>query len=350
MEFGPVKRIGVFKLRNIGDVLITTPVFRALRQAFPQAHITAVVNSVTDAMLKNNPHLDRVIVYERPPAEAGLARKVASEINYWKAIRTARFDLAFDFTRGDRPAFSCWLSGAKIRVASYGGWSKSNWRNWAYTHVTPAPALVHEVEQHLRVLNDIGIPTPDERLCLVVPEEEHAWARALIAPYRPAKKIVHVHPVARWLFKCWDDEKMAAVIDWLQAEQNAQVFVTSSAAPRELQRTRNILAYCRTKPVLLAGNISLTQLAALAEQADLFFGVDTAPMHVAAAVETPVVALFGPTNANAWHPWSRQQITLRRDCPCEATGTKACDWSKVRACMSAISVRDAREAIGKYLK
>jgi heptosyltransferase-3 len=348
MDWSGVQRIGVFKLRNIGDVLITTPALRALREFFPAAKITVVVNSVTDAMLRSNPDVDSLIVYERPPKSAPAWKKVFADLKFFHQIKWSRFDLAFDFTRGDRPAFCSWLSGAKIRVAAYQGWSKTNWRNWAYTHVLPHSPPGHEVEQHLFALNYLGIPTPDKRLKFVVPEAEKTWASQLVKQFQ-GKKIVHVHPVARWLFKCWDDRKMAAVIDWLQSSRNCAVILTASPDGQELERTRAILSHCKTNPLFLGGQTSLIQLAALSQQASCFFGVDTAPMHIAAAVNTPVVALFGPTYPASWHPWCDKQVTLRKDCACEIAGSRQCDWDQVRACLQAISVSDAQEALSQFL-
>lgn len=347
-DFSAVQRIGVFKLRNIGDVLIITPALRALREAFPKAHITVIVNSVTDAMLANNPHVDRVIVYERHAKNETLFHAIATELKYWWQIWRSKLDLAIDFTRGDRPAFSTWFSGARFRVAAYDGWSRSDWRNVIYTHVVPAPPPSHEVEQHLWILRQIGIDARDKSLCLVVPEKERAWA-AEISARAHRGRLVHIHPVARWLFKCWDDEKMAAIIDWLQGAKKTAVVVTSSSDPRELERTRRILAFCRSQPIFLEGQSTLVQLAALSRQAACFFGVDTAPMHIAAAVDTPVVALFGPTYPASWGPWCERQITLRKTCACEQAARQVCDWNQVRDCLQQISVEEAKAALDHFL-
>jgi heptosyltransferase-3 len=170
----------------------------------------------------------------------------------------------------------------------------------------------------------------------------------LISPHKP-KPVVHVHPVARWLFKCWNNEKMAAVIDWLELERGARVIVTSSADPRELERTRAIIAQCRSQPVLLAGQVSLGQMVALSEQADCFLGVDTAPMHIAAAVGAPVVALFGPTSTVAWRPWCERQVTLHKACQCQEQGKDLCPADKIRQCMESVSVEEAQSALAQFL-
>jgi heptosyltransferase-3 len=348
MDLSSIQRIGVFKLRNIGDVLIITPALRALRETFPRAHITVVVNSVTDAMLENNPHIDSVIVYQRPRRGATIIEKAISEVKYWNAVIRSRLDLAIDFTCGDRPAFSTWLSGAKIRVASYQFWKRWDSRNFLYTHVLPPLPPGHEVEQHLWILKQIGIEAPDQSLCLKVSPHDREWAGQIVAG-SGGERIVHVHPVARWLFKCWDDQKMASVIDWLERVRRIRVVVTASSDHHEIERTRRILGFCQSKPIFLAGQSTLTQLSALSQRASCFFGVDTAPMHIAAAVGTPVIALFGPTYPSSWGPWCDKKIVLRKRCACEEACRLVCDWNKVRDCLEQISVDEVKEALAHFV-
>ena len=205
---------------------------------------------------------------------------------------------------------------------------------------------------HAAMLTNGGLelrsPKPGN-LCLVVPEDMRAWARNQLAPLRPAK-IVHVHPVSRWLWKCWTNEAMAQVIDWLQTERNAHVVVTTGPAPQELERARAIIRLCLTQPLFYEGNLSLGQTAALSAESDGYFGVDTAPMHMAAAVGVPVLALFGPTNPQNWGPWMPIGQVLTQYCPCnDPAGKEKCDWSQVRACLAAISVADAQAALDRML-
>jgi heptosyltransferase-3 len=142
---------------------------------------------------------------------------------------------------------------------------------------------------------------------------------------------------------------MAEVIDWLQAERGARVVLTTGPEPRERGRARDIVAACRTKPLFFDGDLSLTQTAALSAAADLYFGIDTAPMHMAAAVGTPVLALFGPTDADVWGPWTPRREILSHACACNRNHARACDWSQVRACLSAITPAEAKAAIDRLL-
>jgi heptosyltransferase-3 len=343
MELQNVRRLAVFKLRNIGDVLMMTPVLRALRETFPDARITAVVNSGTEAMLAHNPHVDEVLAYRR---DAGFW----SEIAFARELRRRGFDLTIAFTEGQRTAWYSVLCGAHYRLGV--DKKRKRPRHWAYNIPLHPVGQMHEVETHFAMLANAGVtlrsPKPGP-LCLVVPEDARAWAREKLAPLRPAR-IVHMHPVSRWLWKCWEGASMAAIIDWLQAERGARVAVTSGPADREREAARAIVAQCRTSPLFFEGNISLSQTAAISAESDGYFGVDTAPMHMAAAVGVPVVALFGPTHAENWGPWTPLGRVLAKPCICNDPHAKErCDWSRTRACLAAITVPEAQAALDEML-
>ncbi len=143
---------------------------------------------------------------------------------------------------------------------------------------------------------------------------------------------------------------MAAVIDWLQSERGVRVVVTSGPADRERKTARTVIAQCRTTPLFFEGTLSLGQTAALSAESDGYFGVDTAPMHMAAAVGVPVVALFGPTHAKNWGPWTPLGRVLAKRCVCNDSRAKErCDWSRTRACLAAITVPEAEAALDEML-
>jgi heptosyltransferase-3 len=344
MELQNIRRLAVFKMRNIGDVLMITPVLRALRETFPEARITAVVNSGTEAMLANNPHIDEVLVYRRKGSWL-------DELRFVRELRKRRFDLTIGFTEGDRTAWYSFLCRAPFRFGVIRG--KHDRRRHAYHFpMYSSKQVLHEVEKHFDLLERAGLKlrsTQPGNLCLVVADDLRAWARQELAPLRPAR-IVHVHPVSRWLWKCWGNEAMAEVIDWLQTERNVRVVVTTGPVAQELERARKIVRLCRTQPLFYEGNLSLGQIAAISAESDGYFGVDTAPMHMAAAVGVPVVALFGPTNPKNWGPWTPLGHVLSKHCICnDPGGGEKCDWNQVRACLAAITVPEAQAALDQML-
>jgi heptosyltransferase-3 len=355
MELQNIRHLAVFKMRNIGDVLMMTPALRALRETFPQARITAVVNSGTEAMLAHNPHVDDILVYPRHEkgTGSGLAARLLREWRFLGKLRRRRFDLTIGFTDGDRAAWSAYFSGARYRLGSpHYSAARLDPRRLIYNLPTPSsPPLMHEVEKHFYILEQGGLhlrtPKPGP-LCLVVPDELRAWARRELEPLRPAP-IIHVHPVARWLWKCWKNDAMAEVIDWLQTGRGVRVVVTTGPVARERERAQEIVRLCRTRPLFYDGNLSLAQIAALSAESNGYFGVDTAPMHMAAAVGVPVTALFGPTNQVSWGPWTDRKWVLSHPCACNETRRRACDWSQVRACLAAITPAEAKGALDQML-
>lgn len=331
----PLQHIGVFLFRQIGDVLMMTPALAALRAHYPQARITAVVNDFTAPMLENSPHLHHVWTYQRKGGGSGFWARLRSELALARKVRWAGFDLTLDFTGGDRSAIYSLLSGAGTRLAHAKSRGPLRPQYWAYTdRVVRSEVVMHQVQLHLELLRPLGITVAEPRLVLRLTEAERAWARQQRSA--TAGPVVVAHLVANWLFKCWDDAKAAQVIDWLQREKGAEVWFTCGPAPAELARARAILARCQTRPRLWLGDLTLRQLAALIGAADAFLGVDTAPMHMAAALGTPLVALFGPTQPAIWKPWAMQSVVLRGACPCER-GDQRCDWAGVRDCLQAIT-------------
>jgi heptosyltransferase-3 len=353
MELQNIHRLAVFKMRNIGDVLMITPALRALRETFPQARITVVVNSGTEAMLAHNPHVDEVLVYQRTEHKTGLLTRLLYELQFVRELRKRKFDLTIGFTDGDRTAWYALFCGARHRLgAVHYSVGKYDPRRRIYNLPAPSsPPLMHEVEKHFYILEQAGLKlrsTKPGDLCLAIPDDLRAWARKELKSLRPAR-IVHLHPVARWLWKCWSSESMAQVIDWLQTERDARVVVTTGPVARERERAREIIGLCRTNPLFYDGNLSLSQIAALSAESDGYFGVDTAPMHMAAAVGVPVIALFGPTNPTSWGPWTPRDKVLIHPCLCNETKKEACDWNQVRACLAAITVPEAQQALDQML-
>lgn len=350
-----IQKIGLFKFRNIGDVLLMTPAIRAIRESFPKARITAVVNSTTDVLLRGNPHLDEIIVYERSSLKG--IQKLKYEFLFFQKIYRQKFDLTLNLVGGERPAWCSLFSGARWRITHYQWWPFWSWRRLAYTHAFHPPQHPpHQVLYQYHLLQRCGIPTPpmispcySNRLELYPSAEDLQWADQFL--YRNGvTQSIHIHPVSRWLFKCWDDLRMAQIIDWIQESLHYQVILTSGPDPKEVEKAHHIISLCRIKPLSLIGKISLSQTAALIQKSDLFLGVDTAPMHIAAALGKKVIALFGPSGQNDWAPWTNHRMILDHGCPCGPHLRDGCEHHSLRRCMAAITLQEVKEAITKVMQ
>ncbi|HWR89585.1 MAG TPA: putative lipopolysaccharide heptosyltransferase III [Dissulfurispiraceae bacterium] len=365
MTFSDVRNILVIKLRHIGDVLLTVPVFRALKESFPRARLTALVNAGTEDILRGNALIDRVIALDRSVKDLSLPVRLVRETAFIAGIRKARFDMTVDLTGGDRAALLSLLSGAAYRI----GWMPKKGfpgKRRCYTHLCKPDSTRHMVLQNLDVVARWGIDTDDLSVGIPVTPEDRAAVDALLERHGFSKngKAVHIHPTSRWLFKCWNDRFMAGIIRRLLKE-GATVIVTSSPDRREIRKAKAILSAAGPDDHLidLCGRTTLKQLAAVSGRSRLFFGVDSAPMHVAAATGIPVVALFGPSGAFNWGPWynggSRRELeaaggtpyprrngiqtfgthtVIQEDFECVPCGSDGCQGSKISRCLEELGV------------
>jgi heptosyltransferase-3 len=386
-EFKDIKKILVIKLRHIGDVLLTIPAIRALRDTFPSAAITALVNSGTEDALKGNPLIHEILTLDRSALKQSLFERIKYEFCFAKQLRKQSFDMAVDLTGGDRPALYSFLSRARYRIGyeQTGGFTG---KRFLYTHRFNIDGDRHTVLQNLELLNKAGIETNDLKVDFYIPKQDEDWLNNVLIQRGIQEEdiIIHIHPTSRWLFKCWKDEYMAILIDRVQEEYGANVIITCSSDTREMDKANKIIALTKNKPIAFIGDISLKKLGAISKRAKLFFGVDSAPMHIAAALGTPVVALFGPSGAFHWGPWennygqesgvrgmplqavSRGQkskatpyekkngvqtfgkhTVIQRDWDCIPCGKDGCDGSKISDCLDDIGVDEVMGIVGKYL-
>ncbi len=318
-NFKEVKRILVIKLRHIGDVLLMVPALRAVRTTFPRAHITALVNAGTEDMLTFNPLVDEVVTFDRTTKDMDAAKRICNELAFVARLRRMRFDMTVDFTGGDRAAFTALLTGARYRL---GYRQKKGFRgkNLFYTHLAPLPETrVHTVLRDYNLVKNFGMETEDLTVDIFTSGADESYIEDLLKERGLSnRQFVHVHPVSRWLFKCWKGEYMADILDRLNGE-GLRIVITSGRDEREKDVVGSIIARMKTRPVDISGLTNLKPLAALSRRALFFFGVDSAPRHVAAAAGTPVVALFGPSGAFEWGPWDNEGAgglrTLERPAP-----------------------------------
>jgi heptosyltransferase-3 len=157
---------------------------------------------------------------------------------------------------------------------------------------------------------------------------------------------VVMHPGAGWRFKCWNPAGYARVIEHLH-HQGLPVILTGTSTAHEQELLTAILSQCRTTPVNLAGKLSLKELGALMSRARFFFGVDSAPMHLAAAVGTRAVALFGPTGAYNWAPWGPGHLVIQKEWDCIGCGQDGCDGSKVSRCLEEITPEEVLDRMAE---
>jgi len=339
-DLAHVKKILVIKLRHLGDVLLSSPVFRALKQALPEARVDAYVYKESIPMLEGHADIDRFFGYDRSWKKGGFWSRIAPEAALLRSIRMEGYDLVVNLTEGDRGVLAALASGAKIRA---GFCPKGKWQRKALTHIAKdCPSLRHTVEKNLDVLRRIGIFPPFEARDLIfsIPPIAHQRVRERVGSF----PFVLIHPTSRWKFKCWPAPKMRALAQKL-IEEGRQVVLTSGPDPLEKEMVREIANGLDVR--CLAGELSLKELGALIEMSELLVCVDSVPFHMASALKKPVVALFGPTSDITWGPWRNPRariVSLEMSCrPCYLDG---CGGSKKSDCLESLPVEKVLRAIG----
>jgi heptosyltransferase-3 len=308
-------KILVIKFRNIGDVLLSTPLIENLRHFYPDAVIDVAVNKESEQMLTLNPYLNNVIVYDRQGSRnLGLWSRIREGLRFAYSIRRAEYDIVISLTEGDRPAIIALMSGAARRFGRRPRSFPLKYVPIYHRHfqkpsdtdrANPDWQPSHVVEKDLSFLAFLGHEPVSKRVSIFWDSKDARRVAGLLDSKNLAQ-FVQVHPVARWGFKCWPDDRTAAVIDYIQKDQGCAVVVTAGPSAEDKAKIKRILSYCKTEPVNLAGELSLKELACLSSMSRLFVGVDTAAMHIAAAVGTPVLALFGNSQAPLWGPWDNE--------------------------------------------
>lgn len=341
-----IKGILVIKLRNIGDVLLTTPAFKALKETFPDARITAVVPAGTEEMLTLNPNVSDIVTFKKGAGIMG-------ELDFIRRIRAKKSQLAINMTEGDRGAIIALLSGARYRIGIDPLGKGFLGKKHLFTHlVRYVYDGRHRAAMDLDVLRPLGIVDIKPEVQLFTSPEDDRYVGALLASKGIGKgdRVAAIHPTSRWLFKCWRDEAVAEVIDYLEG-RGVRTVLTSGPDNKELERVRNIISLAKSSPLDLSGRLTLKRLAALYKRSALFFGVDTAPMHMAAAVGTPVVALFGPSDSDIWGPFTEKRIIISRknEFPCVPCNKDGCGGSKKSRCLDEITTQEAIAAIEELI-
>lgn len=352
IDLTALRRVLVIKLRHHGDVLLTSPVFTVLKNHAPQIEVDALVYLDTAEMLTFHPAISVVHTIDRNWKLLGPLRQAGEEWRLLSLLRARHYDLIIHLTEHNRGAWLARLLDVPYAVTRNVRGRGHFWRN-SFTHFFPVPGgrFRHTVETHLDALRRIGIyPDERERMLMLEPgEEARSIVQQKLAQHGLAgKDFIHIHPASRWLFKCWPAKHMTALIRSLQ-NQGHRIVVTAAPDAAEQALVQEMLASLEQSVVDLSGQLSLKQLAALTAMAKVFIGVDSAPMHIAAAMQTPVAVLFGPSGDLEWGPWCVPHRVLTSEHICRPCGNDGCGGGKRSECLDAIPVERVLAAVQELL-
>ncbi|HMQ14712.1 MAG TPA: lipopolysaccharide heptosyltransferase I [Phycisphaerae bacterium] len=335
-------RILIIKPSSLGDVVHGLPVLAALRAAHPRAHVAWLVGKAFAPLLENHPLLDEIVIFDRkrlgrlwilPGAMADLLRLVSR-------LRRARFDIVVDLQGLVRSAFFAWACGAPQRI----GFTAARELAWLfYTRRVACPAEIeHAVERNLHLARALGWPAVSPRFPLAITEAERRAAQRSLADAGVGAPYVAVLPGARWPSKRWPPRRFAELMDRIQSSGGPTCVLLG--APDERPLVAEIVAACRTPPANLVGRTTLRELAAVLEGAQRVISQDSGPMHLAAALGRPLVALFGPTNPRRTGPYSASAQTVTHAVPCAPCYRRRCPL-RHHDCLEKLAVQQVIDAM-----
>lgn len=333
-----MKNILIIKLRYIGDVLLATPTVRVIKAAQPDVRVTMMVNRGTEDVLSGNPDLDEIIVLDKG--------SLAAQSQLIAGLRRRRFDAVIDLTDGDRSAFLGWISGAPVRI---GFNDEHRWRGRCYTQVVQSGTGVrHRIDRDLAALKPLGLHASETFPRLWLTGEDGARADQLLdrLGIRRDRPIIIIQPGARYWFKAWPHERFAELADRLASDYGCQVLIGGSREDEAL--ARQIQEAAKSRPISMAGQATLKEFAAIAKRAALFVGNDSGAMHIAAAVGTPMVVLFGPSNPDEWGPRGGPAEIIYKGLDCRACFHPTC-MRKEENCMKQIDPGEVLARIQRFI-
>ena len=341
-DFVP-ERILVIKLDHLGDVLLATPVFSNLRRAYPNAELHALIGAWSRVVLEKHPDVNNVIEYNSPAfCRTGQPTSLRETFTLYRQLRRQKYGLIVELRSDWRTVWFAFLrltpkrlSRAALQVANKLGFAQFSG--------------THETTRNLDVLRQAGIPTSVETAIFSVTTEDKKWAFDFLATYQIDRQhpLIAIHPGSPIALKRWLPERYAELADWLIAQKRAQILFVG--VKDEIPIITEIQALMQGESINIAGKTTLTQLASILPTCNVFIGNDSGPMHLAAAVGTQTIGLYGPGDPTRFGPAGAKCQTIQRksDCPCLGP---VCRYGK-SGCMSEIQVTDVIQVLetARYL-
>lgn len=331
-----VRKVLLVRLRSIGDTVLATPSLFALKRFLPNAEIDILVEDWVAPVLDHHPHVNRVVVLGR----GGFRARTRAA----RQLRAAGYDVVYNLHGGTTATFLTRATGASHRV----GFETYQYAQ-LHNHQAPSPLSLwgqqktHSVEQQLALLGWTGVPVTDRpRTQLgIKPEAAEAVAQRLAAAGLEGKKLALIHPAAAFATKQWATENFARVIEHLAARDFAPLAI---AAPHESALIEDLIS--ATSVNITTFFLSLPEVTALAARSQLFVGNDSGIAHIAAAVGTPSVVIFGSSNIAHWRPWNRAAAeVVFEEMPCQPCHGYFCEKFAQPECILRVPVSRVIAAI-----
>ncbi|MDI6839381.1 MAG: glycosyltransferase family 9 protein [bacterium] len=329
-----IKRILLIRIDRIGDVVLSTPALRALRERFPISHISILVSPKTQDLLLQSPYVDEVIPYNG---------KIAITSLLHSKNRRKKFNLAIDLHL-DYPlktALIAYLSGAKYRV----GFNIAGKSIFLNIRVMPDKKEKHLVEHTLDLIRAVSgnISTEEPELSIIPEAKQYVNNFLIHNNILNNDLLVGIHPGGYYPTQRWLPERFARVGDKIIDEYKAKIILMGG--PGEEEIVEEIASNMKHKPVIYVRE-PLRNLVAIIDRCSLLICNNSGPLHIATAIGTPTVSTMGPTNPVRWWPWGDRNIVIRKHLPCNPCNKGVCNDHK---CMELITVNEVMEAVNTIL-
>jgi len=336
------KRILIFNVNWLGDVLFSSATVRNVRRNYPHSYIASVIPSRCYPILKDNPYLDEIIIFDEHDRHKGVLEK----LNFVRLLKEKKFDTVFLLHRSFSRALICRLAGIKERIGH-----QTKKRAFLLTKkiIPPKKDSLHRIDYYLDVIEKAGLRVEDRYLDFMFTSSDCEQVDLFFKnnSLKPNDFVVAINPGGNWMPKRWPVDYWASLADKLISEASAKVVITGSSS--DLLLANQIKGAMKESPLIACGVFNLKQLGVLASKVKLFISSDTGPLHIANAVGAKkIIAIFGPTAQNITGPYpSVNVIVLQKNVGCLIPCYKVnCAHNR---CMQAITPDDVLAQIKKII-
>jgi len=330
-----IKKILLIRLRPIGDIVMTTPAIKILREEFPDAFISYVVEPSYTRLVENHACIDEVLTLRRDST-------VTEFLKFIRKIRKRNYDLLIDFHCGPRASLISFLSNARLKVGF-----KVKYRHLVYDIKVPRKrekGYYHSVESHVNLVKAVGVKK-EEIPDLNLPSPSESERQKIDNFFKennlsPFKKIV-LHISAGNEYRDWGVENIAKLVQLFLENPEIKIILIGDERDKEVER--KISEKVQDNFLSLVGKLNLIELRELISASNLFIGSDSGPMHIAASTSTPIVALFGPTIPAVFGPWKAKAKIIEKELSCRPCRQKRCIYKDFR-CLRTITPEEVYKA------
>lgn len=345
-----VKNILIISLLRIGDTVVTTPAIRAIKERLPDVNLTMVILPVAYPVLKNNPFISSLIIYDKDKIRKN---PIIEFYKFIKIIRKKYYELGIVMDYSFRSSLIAYLSGAPIRVGY-------NWLNKGFllTHKLSLPKWVHrpgwlfkddnsffsEIDLKLKIIESLGIKAKDKTPQIFIDEKDRKFVEKFLKENEISEEdlLIGLHPGANEVSYRWNSLSFAKLAEILNTEYKAKIVITGGKKDENLGK--EIVDLTNIPIISVCGKFSLEETFALIERLNLLISVDTGITHIASALKIPTIVLFGPGDPRIWRPYGNNHLLIQKDIECIACKSPYCMNSK-HYCMELIKVEDVLEAV-----